>query len=321
MKEEEIRNNESTSKKNDFKDNKLRWDLLPLETIENLVKVYSFGSKKYSDNSWQNLDNFWERYKAALLRHLTAIEKGEFYDKESGLPHSSHLMWNAVALDYGFTHGKGKVVYKDIPGYEEFYYADSNGNIYSKDRFHNTSQGGFIKKGRMLKPFKNNRGYLNVSLCGNNGQKTEKVHRLIAKTFLDNPNNYQEINHKNEIKDDNRVINLEWCDRLYNMNYGTIRSRLSEHADSKNRVKPIVRLNKNGDVIRKYESITSVKEDGFDPSYVLKVCRGTKQEAYGFVWKYDDLSDNSLLEKLNKRIEEKINNCNKILDELETTQK
>lgn len=45
MKEEEIRNNESTSKKNDFKDNKLRWDLLPLETIENLVKVYSFGSK------------------------------------------------------------------------------------------------------------------------------------------------------------------------------------------------------------------------------------------------------------------------------------
>lgn len=105
------------------------------------------------------------------------------------------------------------------------------------------------------------------------------------------------------------------------MNYGTIRSRLSEHADSKNRVKPIVRLNKNGDVIRKYESITSVKEDGFDPSYVLKVCRGTKQEAYGFVWKYDDLNDNSLLEKLNKRIEEKINNCNKILDELETTQK
>ena len=65
MKEEEIKSNKNVSKKNDFKDNKLRWDLLPLETIENLVKVYSFGSKKYSDNSWQNLDNFWERYKAA----------------------------------------------------------------------------------------------------------------------------------------------------------------------------------------------------------------------------------------------------------------
>ena len=56
--------------KNDFKDDKLRWDLLPLKEIEDIVKVYTEGAKKYSDNSWQLLDNGYDRYKAALFRHL-----------------------------------------------------------------------------------------------------------------------------------------------------------------------------------------------------------------------------------------------------------
>lgn len=61
--------------KNDFKDDKLRWDLLPLKEIEDIVKVYTEGAKKYSDNSWQLLDNGYDRYKAALFRHLVLFEK------------------------------------------------------------------------------------------------------------------------------------------------------------------------------------------------------------------------------------------------------
>ena len=53
-------------KKNDFLDKKLRWDLLPLEEIEDVVKVYTAGSIKYGDNNWQNLDNGYQRYKAAM---------------------------------------------------------------------------------------------------------------------------------------------------------------------------------------------------------------------------------------------------------------
>lgn len=79
---------------------RLRWDLLPMECVEEIVKIYSFGSKKYSDNSWQNVENGRERYYAALMRHLVAWRKGERIDPESGELHISHMAWNAIALIY-----------------------------------------------------------------------------------------------------------------------------------------------------------------------------------------------------------------------------
>jgi hypothetical protein len=77
---------------------KLRWDLLPLHLVEKVVEVYTFGSQKYADNTWQNLDEGYNRYKAALFRHLVAHEKGETVDPESKLPHLAHVAWNAIAL-------------------------------------------------------------------------------------------------------------------------------------------------------------------------------------------------------------------------------
>lgn len=88
------------SKKNDIQDDKLRWDLLPLPTIEKIVEVYHFGAKKYAPNSWQNLPDGKERYRAALLRHMVEIEKGNDVDTESGLLHAAHLAWNAIAMLY-----------------------------------------------------------------------------------------------------------------------------------------------------------------------------------------------------------------------------
>lgn len=84
--------------KNDIKDGKLRWDLLPLELVEEIVKVFTFGSQKYAPNTWMNLENGERRYHAALLRHLCAFEKGETHDPESGLNHLSHVAWNALAI-------------------------------------------------------------------------------------------------------------------------------------------------------------------------------------------------------------------------------
>lgn len=85
-------------KKNDFKDGKLRWDLLPLEEIEDIVKVYTAGSKKYGDNTWQKLPDGIERYKAALLRHLVEYEKGITIDKETNCYHLAQVAWNAIAM-------------------------------------------------------------------------------------------------------------------------------------------------------------------------------------------------------------------------------
>lgn len=88
----------STGVKNDFKDKKLRWDLLPLPLIEEIVRVYTFGSIKYGDNTWQTLHDGLNRYKAALLRHLVSTDKGEVNDPESGLNHLAHVAWNAIAM-------------------------------------------------------------------------------------------------------------------------------------------------------------------------------------------------------------------------------
>lgn len=89
---------EAQSFKNDRKDNKPRWELLPIETLEEVVKVYTFGAEKYAENSWQNLENGKERYYAALMRHLVAWRKGETKDEESLLHPLSHVIWNAIAL-------------------------------------------------------------------------------------------------------------------------------------------------------------------------------------------------------------------------------
>ena len=98
-----------------YDDGKVRMDLVPLECVESIAKVLTYGAKKYTDNSWQDLTDFWKRYKAALLRHLTAIDKGELIDSESGLPHIDHVLCNAMFLSWGFHHGKAiSINTKDI---------------------------------------------------------------------------------------------------------------------------------------------------------------------------------------------------------------
>ena len=84
--------------KNDRKDKKLMWELLPREDIEDVVKVYTEGANKYGVNTWQNLENGYNRYKAALFRHLLEYEKGNEYDEETGCRHLAQVVWNAIAL-------------------------------------------------------------------------------------------------------------------------------------------------------------------------------------------------------------------------------
>ena len=71
---------------------------MPLQTLEEIVRGYTFGAEKYEPNSWQNLEDGYERYKAALLRHLVSYEKGETQDKESGVHALAHMAWNAIAM-------------------------------------------------------------------------------------------------------------------------------------------------------------------------------------------------------------------------------
>lgn len=77
---------------------KLRYDLLPWRALDGLVSVLTFGARKYAPNGWRIVPNGRDRYIAALLRHLSSIQKGEKVDKESGLRHIDHLLCNAAFL-------------------------------------------------------------------------------------------------------------------------------------------------------------------------------------------------------------------------------
>ena len=97
-KENEMEQENNESRKNDRLDDKLRWELLPLEDVEDIVRVYTAGAKKYGPDQWQNLPDGIRRYKAALLRHLVEFDKGNEIDEETGCRHLAQVCWNAIAM-------------------------------------------------------------------------------------------------------------------------------------------------------------------------------------------------------------------------------
>ena len=117
--------------------------------------------------------------------------------------------------------------WRPIEGYEGLYEVSSYGRVRSLDRYVKTCYGSYrLYKGKVLSPGKKSDGYLLINLSCNGKYNTIRVHRLVAQAFLPNPDNLPEVNHKDENKTNNSVENLEWCDRKYNMNFGTRIKRL-----------------------------------------------------------------------------------------------
>lgn len=118
-------------------------------------------------------------------------------------------------------------IWKPVKGYEGLYEASNLGRIRSVDHLDTfTTQHGEIitrmVKGKILKQHIDSRGYyLMVTMSKRGKRSCNLVHRVIAKTFIDNPSNLPEVNHKDEDKANNSVENLEWCDHRYNNNYGS----------------------------------------------------------------------------------------------------
>lgn len=80
-----------------FDQKKLRWDLVPFSSLEQIVRVLDFGANKYAANNWKRVRPK-SRYRAALLRHINLWMQGERFDKETGIHHLAHAGCNIFFL-------------------------------------------------------------------------------------------------------------------------------------------------------------------------------------------------------------------------------
>ena len=170
-----------------------------------------------------------------------------------------------------------KEIWRDIKGCEGKYQVSNTGMVKSL----NYRRTG---KERILKLDDNGHGYLYVSLSKDGKGKSYPVHKLVATAFLENPNNLPEVNHKDEDKTNNCVENLEWCSKLYNINYGTGSKRSAEK-----RSKPVYSINKESGLITYWESIMEAeRQTGISNSHISKCCQGKRKSAGGYYWMYSD---------------------------------
>lgn len=111
--------------------------------------------------------------------------------------------------------------WRDIDGYEGYYQVSNLGRVKGIKLIRQ------YKKERILSQYLLDRGkgYYKVWLYKDKKRKMYYVHRLVAQAFIPNPNNYPDINHKDENPRNNVVDNLEWCTESYNMSFGTLQDR------------------------------------------------------------------------------------------------
>jgi hypothetical protein len=91
-----------------YDDGKLRWDLLPIEEVEDVVKVLTFGANKYAPENWKLVKGARWRYLAAAFRHIKAWMVGKRLDDETGFTHLAHAATNLLFLAWIDKHGEAR---------------------------------------------------------------------------------------------------------------------------------------------------------------------------------------------------------------------
>lgn len=145
-----------------------------------------------------------------------------------------------------------------------------------------SNKGRVITKRKGINYGNNNNGYKSVDWK----YKHYSVHRLVAETFIPNPNNLPMINHKDENKKNNCVENLEWCDNKYNLNYGTTQARKVAKLSI-----PILQYTRQGEFVREWASAKiAARELGYNSSQITGCCKGRHKTCKGYIWRYKDIA-------------------------------
>lgn len=183
-------------------------------------------------------------------------------------------------------------IWKDIAGYEGLYQISNLGNVKSLARYKQNHNKLQKVEERILKPNITNKGYYYVMLNKNGKQKHKMIHILIAQAFIPNPNNYPIVNHKDGNKLNINIRNLEWSSYSHN-NKEAYRLGL-RIAPTTNKLgydnwksKPIYQYDLDGNFIREWACSLEVKRQlNINPSNITSCCRGERNKAGGYIWKY-----------------------------------
>ncbi len=149
------------------------------------------------------------------------------------------------------------------------------GSIRTLDRVVSTKKGTYAVKGKVLRQSPAIGGYLRVGFSVNGKKVTKKVHRLVAQTFIPNPNNWVEVNHKDCNPSNNCVSNLEWCSSEYNIQYREKYGKALSH--------PVYAVNlKTLGVLWFKSQVEASRKLGVDPSRISNVLKGKCNQTGGY---------------------------------------
>lgn len=163
------------------------------------------------------------------------------------------------------------------------YFITDTGCVYSRKEYHNSA--GRIKK---ITPQDRGNGYLFCRLYKNKKPYPIMVHRLVAEAFLPNPDNKPQVNHKNGIKSDNRVENLEWTTRSENIkhSFSVLKRNPPKPLQGVSGIKGVLQI-KNGVIVGEFESTKEAeRQTGICRVSISSCCKGKQKTAGKFIWKY-----------------------------------
>lgn len=158
-------------------------------------------------------------------------------------------------------------IWKPVEGFEGLYEVSNLGRVKSL----------WFGKEKILKPAKNGSDYLLVDLYKNGKGKNFLVHRLVATAFIPNPEGFKQINHRDEVKTNNCVENIEWCDAKYNNNYGTRNERsAASRRNDPSQSKPVEasKYEDFSEICLRFASTAEADRNGFNHGHVSDCCRG-----------------------------------------------
>lgn len=187
-------------------------------------------------------------------------------------------------------------IWKPVVGYEGYYEVSNTGKVKSLDRTKPNKWGTTTPvEGRELKPEVTCTGYKRVVLNSCGRRERVSVHRLVAFAFPEICGEWAEgyvVNHKDENPSNNNAWNIEWCTIAYNNAYGNHMRHISQKMiNRKDLARPILQLDKEGNVVMRWPSIKEAERSGIASKQnimrVLKKRPGAKYTA-GYQWVYEN---------------------------------